>query len=256
MSKFGGWRALWAEGTGVQQINHGAKIRETRRPQHARRRRPRSPHAEVSRKPAEGFTPLDPFPAATADVWGRSSGADRLGLCRAGDRDPHDPLSPQLPALARRGLSRPQLSRSRLPGFAAAAGLWAGRAAALPVGSKDRRRDLRFFRIFAAAVRLPRLDRQPVAVSSSGRPAVARHRAADGDRHLRRRLSAHPLFGRGQALRLRHAGDPAAAGVADRVAAGTRKRPAGSGPWPWLCRWPCCFPIRRCSSCRPSAWPC
>ena len=25
--------------------------------------------------------------------------------------------------------------------------------------------------------------------------------------------------------------------------------------WPWRCRWPCCFPIRRCSSCQRSAWP-
>ena len=73
----------------------------------------------------------------------------------------------ELPALARRGLPRPQLSRSRLPGFAAGTGLWAGRAAALPVGAKDRRRGLRFFRIFAAALCLPRLDRQPAAVSPS-----------------------------------------------------------------------------------------
>ena len=32
--------------------------------------------------------------------------------------------------------------------------------------------------------------------------------------------------------------------------------PAGFGPWLWRCRWRCCFPIRRCLSCRPSVWPC
>ena len=190
------------------------------------------------------------------DVRRRSPGADRLGLHRAGDRDPRDPLSARLSALARRGLPGPQLSRSRLPGFAPGTGLWAGRPAALPVGAKDGRLDLRFFRIFAAALRLPRLDRQPVAVSPSGRPVVARHGAAAGDRHVRRRLSAHSLFGRGQALRLRHAGDACCCWCCWSSGGWNARRPAGSGPWPWPCRWPCCFPIRRCSSCRPSAWQC
>ena len=221
----------------------------------APRSSPQIPQPAVP-KPAEGFTPFDPFPAAT-----EMFGADRLAriawafvglgiVIRTIRFLLNFPLWPDEAYLAHNYLDRGYLDLLRPLDYGQVAPLlylWVQKTVVA---------DLRFFRIFAAAVRLRRLDRQPAAVSSSGRPTAARHRAADGDRHLRRRLSAHPLFGRGQALRFRHAGDPAAAGVAGRVATGTCKRLAGSGPWPWRCRWPCCFPIRRCSSCRPSAWPC
>ena len=56
------------------------------------------------------------------------------------------PLWPDEAYLAHNYLDRGYLDLLR------ATGLWAGCAAALPVGPKDRRHDLRFFRILAAAV--------------------------------------------------------------------------------------------------------